>query len=302
MACLLRPGQPYSDHVAIELSAVSLFRGRCATDVALRGQWPRGSLAIVAVEQAPRPMMVMGQRFEPGSIALFEGGADLDAVVPQGTIWTFLLIRSPAVPDACDMARMAELRRTLPNMPRSLSADDRDRLFPMVNDLVSSSPAASSRLRLEGEAEAVERMLVKCFVDAALAALPAAAIDRTGQRRYDLIRRAEREALRVSGEPRRLPQLAEAAGASPRLLEYAYRDLYGMGAMQFLRLLRLNEVRRALLRAGGRDITITSVAFDWGFFHLGDFSAAYKRLFGESPSSTLKRGRLELWPMEGVAG
>ena len=97
-----------------------------------------------------------------------------------------------------------------------------------------------------------------------------------------------------------MPQIAEAAGASPRLLEYAYRDLYGMGAMQYLRLLRLNEVRRALLQAGQRELTITSVAFDWGFYHLGDFSAAYKRLFGETPSRTLRRSRHEFWPMESV--
>jgi AraC family ethanolamine operon transcriptional activator len=301
MACLLRPGRPYSDLVAIDLNDVSLYRGRCATDVALRGQWPQGSLVVAAVEQAPRPVMVMGQRFGQGCIAVFEGGAELNAVVPQGTAWNLLFLRSPETAGPCNAARVADLRRTPPGLPKKLTVEGRERLFQTVRDLTSAPLVASSRLRLQGEADTVERTLVECFTGAALAALPAAAVDRTGQRRYDLIRRTEREALRVAAEPRRLPQLAEAAGASPRLLEYAYRDLYGMGAMQYLRLLRLNEVRRALLRAGARELTITSVAFDWGFYHLGDFSAAYKRLFGESPSNTLKRGRAVLWPVESVA-
>jgi AraC-like DNA-binding protein len=293
VARLLRPGRPYADLVAIDLNAVSFYRGRCATDVALRGQWQQGSLAVAAIELTERPVTVMGQRFDQGSIMQFEGGAEFDAVVPQGAIWTLLLLRSST---CC-----ADLRRLLPGVPRELSSDCRDRLFQMARDLTVSPSATASRLRARREADAVERDLVESFAAAVLTAQPVAAANRKGQRRYDLIRRAEREALRVATEPPRLPQLAEAAGASPRLLEYAYRDLYGMGAMQCLRLLRLNEVHRALLRAGSRELTITSVAFEWGFYHLGDFSAAYKRLFGESPSSTLKRGRHALWPLEGVA-
>ena len=37
--------------------------------------------------------------------------------------------------------------------------------------------------------------------------------------------------------------------------------------------------------------TVTSVAFDWGFSHLGRFAALYKACFGEQPSETLRRGR-----------
>jgi hypothetical protein len=31
------------------------------------------------------------------------------------------------------------------------------------------------------------------------------------------------------------------------------------------------------------------VALDWGFWHFGDFSRAYKDCFGELPSDTLRR-------------
>ena len=39
---------------------------------------------------------------------------------------------------------------------------------------------------------------------------------------------------------------------------------------------------------------ITSIATGLGFTHLGRFSIAYREVFGESPSQTLRRGRAKL--------
>ncbi|UCG61547.1 MAG: helix-turn-helix domain-containing protein [Candidatus Zixiibacteriota bacterium] len=36
--------------------------------------------------------------------------------------------------------------------------------------------------------------------------------------------------------------------------------------------------------------TIADVANHWGFWHMGQFSADYRRLFGELPLETLRRG------------
>lgn len=42
-------------------------------------------------------------------------------------------------------------------------------------------------------------------------------------------------------------------------------------------------------RAGS---SVTSIALDWGFDHLGRFAASYKKRFGETPRETLKRTRV----------
>ena len=44
-----------------------------------------------------------------------------------------------------------------------------------------------------------------------------------------------------------------------------------------------------LLRAEAKEVKVTTAAMDWGFWHLGEFAAGYKRLFGELPSQTLQR-------------
>jgi AraC family transcriptional regulator, ethanolamine operon transcriptional activator len=48
-------------------------------------------------------------------------------------------------------------------------------------------------------------------------------------------------------------------------------------------------VRKALLAASHGTTTVTAEALDWGFWHFGEFSRAYKECFGELPSDTLRR-------------
>lgn len=39
----------------------------------------------------------------------------------------------------------------------------------------------------------------------------------------------------------------------------------------------------------GDGVTVTDIAQQWGFSHLGSFATQYRRRFGETPSRTLKR-------------
>lgn len=86
--------------------------------------------------------------------------------------------------------------------------------------------------------------------------------------------------------------LAGLAGVSIRTLQQAFADHFGEGPLMFVRHARLQRIRDELLRADPWETTVTDIAVRWGFTHLSNFSANYKRLFGESPSQTLRRGRL----------
>jgi transcriptional regulator GlxA family with amidase domain len=60
--------------------------------------------------------------------------------------------------------------------------------------------------------------------------------------------------------------------------------------MMPLRRVRLAQAR-ADLEAPGPNTSVTNVAYDCGFSHLGRFAQEYARRFGESPSETLRRAR-----------
>jgi transcriptional regulator GlxA family with amidase domain len=66
-----------------------------------------------------------------------------------------------------------------------------------------------------------------------------------------------------------------------------------MGPRDVLLQMRLERARERLLSAVPSD-TVTSIALDCGFAHLGRFPTAYRTAFGELPAETLARSRRRL--------
>ena len=91
-----------------------------------------------------------------------------------------------------------------------------------------------------------------------------------------------------AGSPIGVADLVAVSGVAGRTLFKHFRDAYGVSPMQRLRSLRFDKAREALLRASGA-ASISAIALDWGFTHLGRFSVDYRRRYGESPSQTLRR-------------
>ena len=79
------------------------------------------------------------------------------------------------------------------------------------------------------------------------------------------------------------------AGVCERMLEYAFKEHYGVSPKAYLQAFRLNSVRRELRVAVPADMKVADAANLWGFWHMGQFAADYRKQFGEKPSETLRR-------------
>lgn len=86
----------------------------------------------------------------------------------------------------------------------------------------------------------------------------------------------------------RLQDLCRGTGMALRTVESIVRSRTGLSALQYLRRRRLAFVRRALADANDQT-TVTGVAMEYGFTHLGRFSADYRQAYGELPSASLHR-------------
>ena len=93
----------------------------------------------------------------------------------------------------------------------------------------------------------------------------------------------------VKGEPVSVQELRQHANASRITLERAFRDQYGTTPKAYLTARRLNGVRNMLKAPDSRACKISDVAGSWGFWHMSQFAADYRRQFGELPSETLAR-------------
>jgi len=103
------------------------------------------------------------------------------------------------------------------------------------------------------------------------------------------VKLAEKVALTHPGLSLSIEELALQNGVHERTLRRAFQRYYGLSPLEYLRVGRLHQARR-LLTVGCPDrTTVTKIAFEVGFWDLGRFAGAYRQLFGELPSQTLRQ-------------
>ena len=112
-------------------------------------------------------------------------------------------------------------------------------------------------------------------------------------RQLKLVKRADSFMRDRIAAPITLSDLCQELKTSPRSLYYAFSEYLGLPPMQYLKILRLQGVHRALKSAEPQTSKVTDIAGRYGFWHMGQFSTDYRILFGESPSTTLKKRRFE---------
>lgn len=135
----------------------------------------------------------------------------------------------------------------------------------------------------------------KILLDAVADILQADAIEHEEglslSQRYRVIKRVDQylneEQLKT---PVTVDELCQVAFVSRRTLQYCMQDCLGLSPKQYIRSLRLNQVRRRFLDPE-ENKNISDLAFEHGYFHLGQFGQDYKRLFGETPGQTINRFR-----------
>lgn len=89
-------------------------------------------------------------------------------------------------------------------------------------------------------------------------------------------------------DPVNIELLASVSGVRPRTLEHQFKKFLGTSPLGWLRRMRFSTARRELESARA-DATVTRIALASGFNQLGRFAAEYCAIFGETPSTTLRR-------------
>ncbi len=101
------------------------------------------------------------------------------------------------------------------------------------------------------------------------------------------LRQAEALIRQYPGEPLSVGDLCAAVNVSERTLRTAFVKYFGIAPAAYMIANRLNGVRHDL--KAGQFRSIHDVASRWGFWHMGQFAADFRRHFGALPSQTLER-------------
>jgi len=177
---------------------------------------------------------------------------------------------------------------------------------PRTAEIVTPTPAAMTRLQnihaaavelAERSPEVIanpeaarglEEALLAAMADCLLA--PDSGRAETGSRHRTMIMR--RFYAMIESHPDRVvyaPEICKAVGVSNRTLTTCSNEALGMSPGRYLKLRQMHLAQRALKRADPLTTTVTAIATDYGFWDLGRFATAYRGLFGEPPSVTLRR-------------
>ena len=81
-----------------------------------------------------------------------------------------------------------------------------------------------------------------------------------------------------------IPDLCSIIGVSERTLEYAFKEKYKLTPIQYIKVIRLNNVKKELYKFKGNKINIGDIAGKFNFWHMGQFAKDFKKQFGILPS------------------
>jgi AraC-like DNA-binding protein len=155
-----------------------------------------------------------------------------------------------------------------------------------LEGMLGSDGAADSPLLLGSAGRLLAGLLLETFPNSATGAPVAPEGDTRGSA---TLRRAisfiDSNAQRDIGAA----DIAAAARASLRTVEYAFRRHLDTTPTAYLRRVRLDHAHRELLAANpGDGVTVTEIAYRWGFASPSRLAEYYRAAYGVSPGDTLR--------------
>ena len=185
------------------------------------------------------------------------------------------LVGRPSIAPSVTMV----VRPPPPHMSRLLS------LHESAGQLAKTAPDILAKPQV---ARALENALIHAMI---MCLTENASVARSiGSRHHSAVMARLEEFLAAhESEPLYLAEICAAIDVSERTLRASCQEQIGLGPIRLLWLRRMDQTRRALIRTVPGTSTVTQIAADYGFWELGRFSVEYRKMYGESPSETLRR-------------
>jgi AraC-like DNA-binding protein len=243
---------------------------------------------IVAFPIRPDPLPVWaGITMQPSEIVLYSAGARFHQRTDGRCLWSLIAMAPEHLEDYYRVLTGSEL--DLPSTGRIFQPRARD-LSRMRRLHAEACRLAETKPQLLGHTEvarAIEQDLIHALVNC-LATENVRGDTAALGRHCEIMGRFEDVLAQHPYRPLHLPDLYEALGVGDRALRSCCSEFLGVSPGRYWHLRRLKLVRTALRQADPTTATVGDLARRYGFSELGRFAVAYRELFGQTPSSTLR--------------
>ena len=256
--------------------------------VLLRGHGARGMLSIYPVAPSNADGVWHGRRLDPGNLVVHGRDAETNHRSARHCRTLGLTVSFEHVERAARIIRVDRQLDLSGWSARNVPSNRLELLEGAIQRLLSIGSS-------DDAVESIHRLEQNCLLNVLKALAPTGddgkKPDLRLPARMKLTKRADDLMRQHLTEPMGEIDLCGALGVSDRTLRLAFRERFGLGPMVYYRTLRLNAVR-AMLRSHPA-ASVATLAKQWGFHHLGNFAADYRRLFGELPSRTRRENQSE---------
>ncbi|WP_342616516.1 helix-turn-helix domain-containing protein [Rhodoferax sp. GW822-FHT02A01] len=289
--CQLSAGHFEGSVTEIDTGAVRVIVERLNRAVLQRGALSPDCIAIGVPLQLHGHARLCGHVSHVNGLHIFSGNSGFEFLSPERHLVVDIefypqRFANPALRRSLDRiaARLGN-QSTVLDLPAQRMEATRNTLRTML-EAVAASP---NLLHNAAVRQAFEKSLVYALsdlleVDAHIAGAP----ECNPPRSWRLAQAARSHIEQTSRDcPLSVAELVAALDVSRRNLQYAFQDALGINPASYLRVERLNRVRRVL----GDAQSVTEAATRFGFWHFGHFATEYRSLFGELPSETFRRRR-----------
>jgi AraC-like DNA-binding protein len=245
-------------------------------------------LVFVAFPSGSRPPQLWGgAELHAGDVMLHRLGQGLHQVTTGPSVWGLIALEPAQLEHYSRLLSGKPLSRAQQGWLRPTSRDAARlrRLHAQTCRLVETKPRILTHPEV---ARAIEETLIQALVTCLTRAKVQQ--DRAIKRRHARIMvRFEEELAEHLGEPLRIVELCKLIGVSELTLRSCCTEFLGVSPGGYVLLRRLNRVRAALCNADPKMVNLAELARHSGFARLERFAVAYRAVFGETPSETLRR-------------
>ena len=275
------PGAFRGELAYSESSEGGLLSDRFSAALSVSLALPAGTAAFLVPRSRSGKFTVNGQHVSANHVVYLPGGKQVDVAVGELSGSDSILFSDDAVSNL-----FSTLSHTgLPSKVaiRSLGDDPASASGNLIASAISQGDCSDE----EGLSAFVSQLTMALCPEA-----DSNSSD-TETSRQAVLARAVRHYLHDHFRERiRLSDLSSETGVTLRTVQRAFSTYFDTTISSYLQKVRLNAARTGLLHGAPGRTSVSRVAMESGFTHLGRFSNLYRDYYGEFPSETLTRVRV----------
>jgi len=261
-----------------------------------RGQIPENSIVLAFALNANGDGRISGKKFDKNTMIVLTNEHELDFRTPDELIAAALVVDIRTLTQyfpAFDGT--SPLDSAMQNCFAAIEPAILDRLRNYINAIFSELQLGQIDLSYPAARKVFYNELIGNFLQT-LESLNSVdqTIPRSALMRLKTVNKAIEHMRSHMEEAISIIDVCAVLHVEQRVLNYCFQEVIGMSPISYLKYLRLNKVRRELLRVSSASCNIGNIAASSGFWHLSRFSNEYRKLFGELPSNTVRRSGLTM--------